>query len=463
MATLFLGLFMATSTRAADPKRASNQASEGRAVSLKVLQERVKECMATGKCPENILKLCGLNKVTGFVIDEKNRDLILLGKVDAISPSLYLEDFVIALRNAWWKYAPLKGNTYYYSAPGCSIDPNPETIQRLQHAGSGILSASGEMEESLQEWHSICQKPQKVRVMGIPFHNRFAKIMVDADYYMKRLVDGSVSLRIDGLTSLTDITLSIVRRNIEEAEPVSIPLQSMNRFWFFPGENRFIEDRGILLIEKVPVILLTEEEFLTQGGRVAGSGRPDSLAQRFTDIFTARFDQIAKVKSIYAELEGLFRFVALAKVMKFKKALSEARLAFDYLLRRYPIGYTLVSTSLPGISNVKQFQHKTEVTGGYSIAYVWLPSCGGVSIDVMIREKNIAKDTIGRLEKLRRIVLSARPSPDATFWDFPLRRSVDLDAALGSRLKETKAMKDVFRNRIIIDLHIRVKDMAPLI
>ena len=124
-----------------------------------------------------------------FSIDQINtgnwKRFTVFGKVDTTSPDLYLEDFVIALRNAWWKYASLKGYTYYYSAPGCSIDPNPKTIQKLQQVGGKILSTSGEVESSLKQWHAICSQPQKVRVLGIPFDSRFAKVMVDADYYMK--------------------------------------------------------------------------------------------------------------------------------------------------------------------------------------------------------------------------------------------------------------------------------------
>ncbi|MDP3013996.1 MAG: hypothetical protein Q8M92_07130, partial [Candidatus Subteraquimicrobiales bacterium] len=105
---------------------------EGRAVSLKVLQNKVKDCIAKETCPENILQLCGIKRVMGYVIDEKNRDIILIGNIDDSMPPLYLEDFVIALRNTWMMYAELKGNTYYYSNPGCSIDPDPNVLNNLQ-------------------------------------------------------------------------------------------------------------------------------------------------------------------------------------------------------------------------------------------------------------------------------------------------------------------------------------------
>lgn len=417
---LSLALFMVTGAQATDPKQASNQLSKGRAVSLKVLEERVKECMAKGECPKKILEFCGLKKICGFVIDEKNRDLILVGKVDTTSfPPLYLEDFVIALRNAWWKYAPLRGNTYYYSAPGCSIDPNPKTIQRLQQVGRGILSGSGEMQNTLRKWHTICGEYQKVRVLGIPFDSRFAKITVDADYYMKRLVNGSVSLGVEGFESLTDMTLNKAKEDVIQNRPISIPLSCLNRFWFFPGENRYVEDKGVVLIKRCQVKLLTEEEFLTKRGQVAGTGQANPFAQRFSENFTTKYSEIAEKRQIYAELEDLFRFVALAKVMKFQAAPLEAGVNLDYLLNRYPIRRIYVNRTLPGLSHVKGFEHRRDFPGGYQIAQLSLPSCGGVSIDIRISKANFVSDKTGRLHELRQAVLKARPSSDALYWNFP--------------------------------------------
>jgi len=417
---LLLAFFMTTVTLATNHKPSSDQPSNGRAVSLKVLQEKAKEeCMAKAECPKNILELCGLKKICGFVIDVKKRDLILVGRVDDSSPPLYLEDFVVALRNAWWKYAPLRGNTYYYSAPGCSIDPNPETLQRLQKVGSRILSGAEEIENTLQKWATICGEPQTVRVLGTPFDTHFAKITVDADYYMKRLVNGSVSLGIGGFESLTDMTLNKAKEDVIQGRPVSMSLSCLNRFWFFPGENRYVEDKGVVLIKKCQVKLLTEEEFITKRGQVAGTGQANPFAQRFSENFTIKYSEIAEKRQIYAELEGLFRFVALAKVMKFQAAPLEAGVNLDYLLNRYHIRRTYVNRTLPGLSHVKEFEHRRDFPGGYQIAQLRLPSCGGVAIDVRISEKNFVRDKMGWLRELRQTVLELRPSSDALYWDFP--------------------------------------------
>ena len=55
--------------------------------------------------------------------------------MDASLPPLYFEDLVIALRNAWLRYARLEGNTRIYEDPGCSIDPEPAVLRKLQALG----------------------------------------------------------------------------------------------------------------------------------------------------------------------------------------------------------------------------------------------------------------------------------------------------------------------------------------
>ena len=43
--------------------------------------------------------------------------------------------------------------------------------------------------------------------MGVPFDTHFAKVMVNADYYMKRLVNGSVDLNVAGFRSLMSMSV----------------------------------------------------------------------------------------------------------------------------------------------------------------------------------------------------------------------------------------------------------------
>jgi hypothetical protein len=355
--------------------------------------------------------------VQGYVVDEKARDIILFGASDPARPALRTEDLVVALRNARMKYAKVEGTTRWYSPPGCSIDPDPQVLWKLSQIASQIAASgtSASVETGIEAWRSTSRSPQTVRVMGIPHNSHFARVMVDADYYMKRLVDGSEPLGLSGFSSLVDMALSNAKQDIEQGLPISTPLLSMNRFWFYPGPNRYAEDRGIVLIEECPVILLTEEEHLARSG-ITGAGRPSPLAQRFADSFSADYAQIASRRPVYSELEGLFRFVALAKILEAKNPASD----LAYLLDGFTVPRVAVETALPGISNVKRYEHRRDVPGGYEIACLWLPSCGGVSIELDITSANFATAAGGRLESLRTSVLAARPLKTALSWELDI-------------------------------------------
>jgi hypothetical protein len=429
VAMIVLAVSSARNTIAALGKRSGEDDSElvslaesnGRAISLKVLQEKLEDCMPGGRYDQELLQLCGVRQLIGYVIDPANRDIILIGKIDSTSPPLELEDFVIALRNAWLIYAPVRAHAYYYSPPYCDIRPDVRILSELKEVSKRIseCSAPDSVRQYLNQWHDVCHQLQKVTVGGIPPQTRFGRIMVEADYYMKKLVDGSDTLSVEGLKSLVDMAMEVAQRDITRGGRISLQMNPLNRFEFYPGEKSFYQDEGIVCIKKCQVALLTEKQFLSKTGEITGAGQPDPLAESFARNFTTKYDQVANQKPIYAQLKGLFRFVALANAMKSRDVVSLAGISLDYLLKRYPVQRDFVDIALPGVSNVREFKHREETQDGYQEYYLWLPSCGGVRIDMRINSENFQRSNVRQLRELRKNVLEARPAVDALTWGFP--------------------------------------------
>lgn len=382
-----------------------------RAVSLTAFQEKLQEFQSLDRCPEKLLHFAHLTTVTGYIIDSTHNDLIIIGKSDPDKPTHLLEDFVIALRSAWNKYES-HGN------PLCSIDPDPEVMGQLRQVAEKLMQSRTpeQAEKYLQDWHLVCKKPQKVRIKGIPFHSHFAHIMVKADYDMKSIVNGSDSLAISGFQSLMDIMLNKVRQDIFKSKTLSIPI-SMNRFWFYPGNNRYQEDEGILLVNKCPVTLLTEQMYLAED-ELIGAGKKNTLAAEFAEKFTANFQKIANRRPVYMKLEGLFRLVALTEIIKFRRSELPNDFGLDYLLNKFPVAEYSVSTDLPGCSNVKRFTRRKEITGGYQEFYLWIPSCGGVDMNITITSELFDRVKDNSLSELREKIINSRPSPDTVYWDY---------------------------------------------
>jgi len=379
----------------------------GRAISLKALQKKAKDCRG------DVLYLCDIKKVLGFVIDKKKDDIILIGETDKNSPPLQLEDFIIALRNEWMIYAE-KGTTHHYSPPGCTIDPDPKVLKELQQIADrkdSVLTPELAYQR-VNQWYEACQKPRKVKVFGVPHNSHFSKVMVDADYHMKKISNDLVTLNVNGFMSPKDLRINNAKNALNNNRQIAIPTQNINRFWFYPEENDYLENKGSVFIKKCRVKLLTEKEYLTKKGTIVASGQIDTFAQKYADNFTMKYDQIAKEEPIFAELEALYGFMTISRLIKQYDALNKANLSLEYFLKEFPITPTNVNPTLPGIPDADILR----TTNGNALTL----SCGGVLIDMSSNKilNKVEDDTLYLEDLSNRIFKKVRLFPKALYWNF---------------------------------------------
>ena len=411
---LGMGTLAAIAYGAAPPARPARVA-----VSLRELQNAIVD-ETRGRSPgKEIAELGGMTRPLGYLIDKETHDLILFGEKDASAPAVFLDDFTVALRNAWLKYARREGGTVYYSDPGCSIDPPPKVIQDLGRLGEEINSAGStkETDEFIRDWGRICKSPQTVKVVGVPFDSRFGMVMVMADYELKRLVDGSDSLKAKAFWSLTDTTLGRFRSSMQSGANVALTLSFVNRFWFCPGDVVYGKDSEVTVIEQCPIRLLTEEQYQAEGEKLKGRGHAEPLAKAFADNFGRLYDTVAKERPIYRELESLFRLVAIAKMMEYAHAPDAAGIDLGLLLDKHEVASIRVERTLPGRSNVKKFSHREYKDNGYVERHVWLPSCGGVSMEIKPGRAEIQRDKANLLS-LAKSIKHKRPNRQSVTWEF---------------------------------------------
>jgi hypothetical protein len=389
------------------------------ALSLKVLQRQLRQFDdRKAAYPETLSRLAGMTWLSGCIVDQKSSDVVLFGEAVPNAPALYLEDLIVALRNSWLKFAVSRNGVLEYSDPGCSIDPDLEVVGRLQQIGQMIAAAGkrSEVEVLIREWETMAKSSQSVRVLGIPFDTRFARIMVMADYDMKAIVDGSDSVGVPGLVSVTDILIAETKRAMLAGKAASLPLNIMNRFWFYPGKTVFDDAQGVFSIAECSVALLTEEQYLKGG--MKGTGRANPFAEQFAKAFTSHYDEVSKKRPVYADLDNLFRFVAICKALKHKDAFSAAGLPIDYLLTEWKIPAKYVERSLKGRYSLRQAEQRVERPDGYTIYGILMPSCGGVSIDLAVDQASFRSTHAAAVSASRAAVLAARPQPESLSWTF---------------------------------------------
>jgi hypothetical protein len=346
------------------------------ALSLQVLQQQVQ----SGKMSADLMQLGGIKKIEGFVVDAKNHDVILFGTSGSGTP-LFLDDFVTALRSVMIDNAP----------PGCSIDPTETTLLRIRkfNQNFSMVTSTTAADAILEDFKRIGAEPQNVRVMTVPHNSHFAQIMVTADYYTKRISNGTALTDLKGFKSLSAMATEKLQQDVTAGKHPQLTMY--NRFWFTPGTVQFSPDNEIVRLTQCEVKLLTEQEFLNPQGKLVGSGTEQPMAQAFVQEFTKRYDEIAAAAPMFADLKSLFRFVAIAKGLQYDSAFSTAGINMDYLLNKYPVNPARVPQTLPGITEIK----KIEIKQKNQEIYLWLLSFGGVDMDIKIDPKSWKKSTGG--------------------------------------------------------------------
>lgn len=360
---------------------------------------------------DTVKNLGGIGWFEGYVIDRENRDIILVGRRSEKWPCLHLDDLVVNIRNVWNREPH----------PYCSLNPRGADVLNLNKIASkaGIVTSVEQMHALFRQIKNIWG-PQEVIVRGVPRNSRHAHVMIDADYHMKKLSQGSAE--VEGVHSYIDFALAQAQKMIEQEGAAPALGVSMSRFWFHigKGEPTYQESQDIICLEKCSVVVLTEKQRAAEDGTLFDSGGDDPYARKFAQCLSEQFEYADTVVPKYADLENLFRLSALLRAMHFRKAIEEANLDFRFYLKDFDYQMeTLMEPSLPGLVNSKE--GRGVVTKGGSIyQYVLFPIvCGGVSMEIPVSPEQFKSTETKRLYELRQAVLKFRPKQNALWWALP--------------------------------------------
>ena len=234
-----------------------------------------------GAMPDDAATVGRLKRVLGYMLDTATDDVVLIGvpgdKDD--QPSLILDDLTNALQTAWVQ--DLK--------PGCSLDPDPN-------------DPGGK---------------QKVRVFGVPKNSNFAKIMLDADYEMKKINMGLIKFDSDpipGFASNFDLQMKRLKENPAEKR------EHMNsRFWLTPMRpepgDMMVEPGRRFMMFQTRVSLMTEA-MTVSGDALIGTGKVDPVDDVASRVFTAHYESIEQRRVVFRRLHALFDLVMLAQIFR---------------------------------------------------------------------------------------------------------------------------------------------------
>lgn len=375
-------------------------------ISLTTLERHLRN----GDISDTAFSLAGIGWFEAAIVDKGQRDVILCGRTAQHWPHLTLDDFVVNLKNVML-------DEHY---PYCSLDPAPKNIKKLNTVMSQKVDISNP--ENLNEWLMRIKQsvgPQEVVVGGIPKDSNHAFVMIAADYHMKKLSQGHVT--IDNIPSLLDISIADMMEEIQQGKDPAMTA-SMSRFWFHikDGHPKVSMDSDAVLLEDCDVVVLTEKQRANADGVLSDSNEDDIQATRFAENLSRNFQDAATVVDSYAQLENLYRLHSLIQAIK-KTKIADHFFDFSFFLKqyRYRYGYSIKST-LPGLVNAK-FKTITKKDARYIQKFKLLPIvAGGVSMEVIFHDSQMNRQSTDTTAILAKDVIRSRPAVDTLYWKVPV-------------------------------------------
>jgi len=269
-----------------------------RCVSLNRLEKAIVD--ADGIITEEMLYLAGIQRITHVFYFPDSKDIVIAGPaegwfpghehmmigVNTQQPVLELRHLITALR----AYAPDGERGIIV---GCSIDPTQEGSVRLQQFQQRFNSSPGGTHREFVRGVRESIGMQTVRIDGISGTTDAARMMVAADYRMKRIALEADPVPVRGMQTF----LRNTEPNVSNA---------VFRWYFMPDYDSVIltEDRTGMQLVGTGVKLVGENELLSATGERMVVGGLDPGSRAFTQSFTRLYPQIAQRALVFAQLRN---------------------------------------------------------------------------------------------------------------------------------------------------------------
>ncbi len=295
--------------------------TEMRKISLRRLEEAIAKSTKTGEqLPDEIKYLAGLLQIRYVLVYPKQNDILLAGpaegwKVDkrgnivGIStgrPVMLLDDLLVALRSA-------RGAAR--NPISCSIDPTAEGINRLR----GHVRKLGTINSPVVARRTAAGiakvlGPQQISFTGVSGTSHFARVLVAADYRMKRLAMNFDAPPVSGMPSFLQM-MKASRRGMSNMLP---------RWWLEPNYEPLLrsEDGLAWELRGASVKTMTEEDFMLASGEAQQTGKANPTAQKWADNMTDKFDELAVADPIFGQMRNCME-LAIVSALMVKERLTE--------------------------------------------------------------------------------------------------------------------------------------------
>lgn len=292
-----------------------NEKSEFRKISLVQLEKACQAWKAKGEpLPPEVQFLAGLWRIDYLFVDRENNDLIIAGPAEGFAvnaqnrvvcvesgrPPLRLDDLVVALQSQEQGLIT-----------GCSFDAKPENLAKMNEYIRRTNNASSAATAAVR-FKTMAQilGMQDVSVNGVPAGSHYARVLVEADYMLKRI---SIGIEPSGIREIKS-HLATLRGGGN----------STQRWWFTPLYDAFTTtaQRDAFQFSGQRLQMMSQEEFVNQAGQRTDAAQTRQSTTRYAQQFTKHFSKLADLHPTFAELQSITDLTVLAALIN-KERLDE--------------------------------------------------------------------------------------------------------------------------------------------
>lgn len=300
------------------PAAALKKPVELRKVSLKAIEQALRDNgrHTLDALPDELRYLAGIQRIQFVLLYPESNDIVIAGpgegwKLDGKGnmvgvttgrPVLNLEDLLVAFRTA---EAARQGQL------SCSIDPTAEGRQRFEQLMKNQRTFNAAIVPAIEKAFG----DQAITVSGVPATSHFARVLVAADYKMKRIGMKLEPAPVKGLASYIDMAPARVDN-------------MMPRWWMACNyEPLGRSDDGLAWeVRGTGVKVLTEDEFVDNAaGTVRGSGTTSGPAQKWSEQFTSKFDELAVKEPVFGDLRNIMDMCVIAALFNKEQLAVKAK------------------------------------------------------------------------------------------------------------------------------------------
>lgn len=323
----FRGLKDAIVTASAKPSNELASQVEMRKISLRGLEAALQEARAAGaeKLPDEVFFLAGIQRIQYVLVLPEENDIVLAGPgegwkvqdngyvvgVSTGLPVLRLDDLLVAFRTV--ENARQGGLT-------CSIDPTEKGLQQFAQVEK---AAGGRMTPGVVSALAEAMGPQKITVTGVPDTSRLARVLVAADYRMKRYAMELDKAPVSGMPSYLGM--------LKAKKAVSN--NALPRWWMACNYEPLLKSEDGLAWElRGPGVKVMSEEEVVEGGKRKASGKAGGIAQQWADAMTEKYGEMSLKDPVFGELRNVMDLCVVSALIARENMLQRMKLELPNIM-----------------------------------------------------------------------------------------------------------------------------------